>query len=149
MIRRTRLEQWRGSLISLRSRNGFPMCTAPMVSHTLNLRITERTLSRRLASWHRSSDGFPTRSSPFSRNAMTRNFRCTFRHFGVLSALTNGVSLVGMKTASKGRRGSSGSCYNRRRINDLRSRAAGAKIGQYFYWHSQGNKVKSFIPVSE
>jgi hypothetical protein len=54
-----------------------------------------------------------------------------------------------MKIALRGRKGPSGSCYNRRRISDLGCQAAGAKIRHYFHRHSQGNKVKSFVPLSE
>ncbi len=39
-----------------------------------------------------------------------------------------------------------GARHNRRFISDLRSQAAGAKMGHYFHRHSQGKKVKSFVP---
>jgi hypothetical protein len=41
------------------------------------------------------------------------------------------------------------SWYNRRRINELGSQPASAKLGQYFHRHSQGYKVKSFVPVND
>jgi hypothetical protein len=56
---------------------------------------------------------------PDNRNTQARKFRWRFWQFGVPGALINGVSLAGMKTASKGRKGSPGPCYNRRRINEL------------------------------
>ena len=100
---------------------------------------------------HRSHSncGFPTRANPWFRNTQARKFRCGFGQFGVLVALIIGVSVAGMKIASRGRKGSFGSCYNRRRINDLGSQAASAKMGHYFHRHSQGNNVKSFVPESE
>jgi len=52
-----------------------------------------------------------------------------------------------MKPAFRGRKGSSGSWYNRRRINDLEMQAAIDKMRHYLYRHSQGEKVKSFVPV--
>jgi len=54
-----------------------------------------------------------------------------------------------MKVAVRGRKGSSGSCYNRRRISDLGRQAAGTKKGHYFHRHSQGNNVKSFVPAGQ
>ena len=59
-----------------------------------------------------------------------------------------GVSVAGVKTASRDRRGSSGSCYNRRCINDLEIRALGAKMGQYFHRDLQGDNVKWIVPAS-
>ena len=50
-----------------------------------------------------------------------------------------------MKPAFRGRKGPSGSWYNRRRINDLEMQAAIDKMRHYLYRHSQGEKVKSFI----
>jgi hypothetical protein len=54
-----------------------------------------------------------------------------------------------MKSAFKGRMGSSDTCYNRRRINDLGRLAGSVKKDHFFHRYSQGNKVKSFVPVSE
>jgi hypothetical protein len=54
-----------------------------------------------------------------------------------------------MKSAFRGLKGSSGTCYNRSRINDLGRRAASAKKDHFFHRYSQGNKVKSFVPVGE
>jgi len=36
--------------------------------------------------------------------------------------------------------------HNRRNISDLGSHTASAKMGHYFHRHSQGKKVKSFVP---
>jgi len=68
--------------------------------------------------------------------------------FGVLVAAIHGVRFAGVKPASRGRRGSSGSCYNRRRINDLGSGAASAKMIDYFHRHAQGENVKRFVLVA-
>jgi hypothetical protein len=51
-----------------------------------------------------------------------------------------------MKIASRGRKRSFGTRYNRRFINDLGIGAASAKMGHYFHRHSQGDYVKSFVP---
>src|SRR5882672_57277 len=69
------------------------------------------------------------------------------RDFGVQVALINVVSFAGVKTATRGRRGSSGSCYNRRRINDLGSEAEGAKMSYYFHRYLLGANVKLVIPA--
>jgi hypothetical protein len=87
--------------------------------------------------------------TPAYSNMRTRNFRCRHSEFGVLVALIKDVRFAGVKIASRGRKGSSGSCYNRCRINNLGMRAVNAKIGHYCHGHSQGIKVKSFVPVSE
>jgi hypothetical protein len=54
-----------------------------------------------------------------------------------------------MEKAFTGRKVSSGSCYNRRRINDLESQAVSDKMDHYIHRHSEGTKVKWFVPVSE
>jgi hypothetical protein len=66
--------------------------------------------------------------------------------FGVQVALISGVSLDGLKTATSGRRGTSGSCYNRRCINDLRNRAAGTEMGQFIHRYELGDNVKLIVP---
>ena len=53
-----------------------------------------------------------------------------------------------MKTASRGRRGASGSCYNGRYFNDLGPVAAGAKMDLFFHRHLMGDKVKFIVLVS-
>ncbi len=68
--------------------------------------------------------------------------------FGVPVAPRNVVSLVGVKTAIRGRSGASGSCYNRRRINDLGYQVAGAKMNQHFHRHPVGVNVKWITPRS-
>jgi hypothetical protein len=54
-----------------------------------------------------------------------------------------------MKTAPKGRKGPSGTCYNCSRINNLGKRAAGAKISHAVHRHSQGENVKSFAACKD
>ena len=63
-------------------------------------------------------------------------------------ALIIEVILAGMKTACKCRKMSTGSWYNRRLINNLRRRLAGAKIDHYLHRHLQGENVKSFVLLS-
>ena len=76
------------------------------------------------------------------RNAQ-RKFSYPFAgNVGVQVAPIAGVSVAGVKTAYRGRRGSSASCYNRRSISDLGNQAAGAKMGEYFHWHILGDNVK-------
>ena len=96
----------------------------------------------------RSSEDLSFNSNPVI-NTKKRKFRCSFGQFGVLVALIIGVSFPGVETAFRGRRALPGSCYNRRRISELESRAASASKGHYFHRHTQGNNVKSFAPVSE
>jgi len=66
--------------------------------------------------------------------------------FGVPVALVTVVSLTGVKTATRGRRRSSGSCYNRRDISHLGKQVASVKIGQYFHRYRLGDYVKLLIP---
>lgn len=47
-----------------------------------------------------------------------------------------------VNTASRGRRGSSRSCYNRPSISYLGKESAGTKMGQFFHRHFLGEKVK-------
>jgi hypothetical protein len=42
-----------------------------------------------------------------------------------------------------------GPCYNRRRIKELESQASNAEKRRHFHRYSQGEKVKSFAPVSQ
>ena len=78
-----------------------------------------------------------------------RKFSYSFAgNVGVQVAPIAGVSVASVKTASRGRRGSSSSCYNRRCIKDLGIAAAGAKMGRFSHRHSQGNKVKWIVPAS-
>ena len=55
--------------------------------------------------------------------------------FGVRVARIHGVSVASMKTARSGRKGGVGTCYNRRRINDLGTAAARAEIAQFSHRH--------------
>ena len=68
--------------------------------------------------------------------------------FGVRVAPIPGVSVGGVKTASGGRRGSSGSCYNGRYFNDLGTMVVRAKMEHFFHRHAKGTKVKCIVPVS-
>jgi hypothetical protein len=52
-----------------------------------------------------------------------------------------------MKPAFRGPKASSGSWYNRRRINELEMEGAIDKMRHYLHRHSKGEKVKSFVPV--
>ena len=80
---------------------------------------------------------------------MGRKFQSSAGQFGVLVALITGVNVTSMETTSTEHLGSSGTCYNRRRISNLESSPASAKIGHSFHRHSQGKKVKSFVPGSK
>ena len=72
----------------------------------------------------------------------------TLSAFGVRVApiLDEGVS--GVKIASGGPKGSSGSCYNGRYFNDLGTVAVRAKMEHFFHRHAKGTKVKWIVPVS-
>jgi hypothetical protein len=67
--------------------------------------------------------------------------------FGVRVAPIHGVSVAGTKTACSSRKGGIGSCYNRRRINDLGTRAERARIAQFFHRHGLGDNVKGIAPA--
>ena|ERR1700732_4487409 len=67
--------------------------------------------------------------------------------FGVWVAPIYGVSVAGTKTACSSRKRGIGSCYNRRRINDLGTRAERAKIAQFFHRHELGDNVKGIVPA--
>jgi len=54
-----------------------------------------------------------------------------------------------MKTRTRGRKSSSGACYNRRHISRLENGAGCSKMEHSFHRHSQGKKVKSFVPEGE
>jgi hypothetical protein len=70
------------------------------------------------------------------------------REFGVQVAPIIIVSLDSVKTAIRGRRGTSGSCYNRCRINDLGNETAGVKMEHYFHRYLMGAYVKWIAPQS-
>src|SRR6266699_1481727 len=76
---------------------------------------------------------------------------CFEMHRGEISDPTAGafgVRVGGVKTASGGRRGSSGTCYNGRYFNDLGTMAERAKMEHFFHRHAKGTKVKCIVPVS-
>jgi hypothetical protein len=68
--------------------------------------------------------------------------------FGVLVAPINGATVGGVKTASGGRRGPSGSCYNGRYFNDLGTEAVRARMAHFLDRHAKGDNVKWIVPVS-
>ena len=61
--------------------------------------------------------------------------------FGARVAPIRRVRLIGVGNAFGGHDGFLGSCYNRRRINDLECRAASAKMSQYCYRHRHANNA--------
>jgi hypothetical protein len=132
----------------IRCRNGYPMRTSGMLSQ-LRPRFANRLGIAAPCPGVDVSSAFETKLTADFRNTQGSKFRWGLECFGVLVALINGVGSGGEKYASRGRNGSFISCYNRRRINELGSQAASAKMGHYFHRHSQGNKVKSFVPVSD
>ena len=67
--------------------------------------------------------------------------------FGVRVAPIHGVSAANTKTAGSSRKGGIGSCYNRRRINDLGTGAERAKIAQFSHRHGLGDNVKGIVPA--
>ena len=67
--------------------------------------------------------------------------------FGVRVAPIHAVSVAGTKAACRDRKRGIGSCYNRRRINDLGTRAERAKIAQFFHRHGLGDNVKGIVPA--
>ena len=77
----------------------------------------------------------------------SENSDATKREFGVRVARIHAVSDAGVKTARSSRTGSSGACYNRRRINELETKAAGAKTARFLDRHGLGDNVKGIVPA--